>query len=457
MVAMAAGVVGCKKTYKDPTAFLEKYLIEDFLNQKNPPAMVKALKLKGPELLDVRMGVKGVFNAAIGTVRYVPMSPDTVYVMRYDHKGKAYSPVDKVLSKAALDKELQNEVGVARVESDTGEFVPVDKVSGSNVSYTSLDWLEILDVDGIAQGMRNVAAKVIGMQKIDLDFSRAVDAYAKYATNGQLDYVTDKEAIQRFTDAFVHIMDMAASNPNEFKYRIDKKRLFELGSIEPKLRKLGGEFKPSGAPQQKIPSVREAATLGRLVFQGITAGNVSRYAMGSPGLWPHLSEDDGLSDDAEDVAGKMFKTSTDYFKALIIQNGKSKNPFVGLDPRCLNLSASSEALHCDWIVLAGMTDEMHDDIPVLISANVDYSRLPFTTHVRKLANENIPIGESAGRPGIAWGNDYVVVVRKSGRVEVIKASDFTASRLLGGSVAQFTVTVTEGNKTPRYLDVNLPN
>ena len=66
MVGIAAG---CKKTYEDPTAFLEKYLIEDYVNKKNPPDLVKNLKPPGPELVNVHMGVRGIFNAACATVR----------------------------------------------------------------------------------------------------------------------------------------------------------------------------------------------------------------------------------------------------------------------------------------------------------------------------------------------------------------------------------------------------
>ena len=218
-----------------------------------------------------------------------------------------------------------------------------------------------------------------------------------------------------------------------------------------------GAAERGGAAASK--AVIDAVKAGRLLFHTITKASLEREALGIIDVWPHLAEEDGLSDDSDDIAGKVFKTSTAYFAELLdLKRHQTADwqPYVkGLkDVSLIDLSGTNEKGHCDWIVLAGVTGGMPDDIPVLISANADYSRLPFTAQTWKLSNDTIPIGKAAGRTGIPWGDDFVVVVRKGGKAEAIKAADFNARTLLGkGGVMQFNASVLQGNKMPCYLDV----
>ena len=463
---------GCKKTYEDPTAFLEKYLIEDYVNRENPPSRVKALKLKGPELLAVHMGVRGIFNAACATVRYTPTSDNVVYVRRYKrmtwdkgYPSNAYGPSATVLSPEKLAKDLSHDVKVARAKSDIGVFVLVDKLSGSNTSIPDLSNLELLDKVALHAGLSLTASRVLEQKEANDRFFSAVENYMRYSSNGQLEPAADNNAIQAMADAFVHITTVAMKDADRFKRKIDRREFDKLSKIESVLRKKGAIFNPPEAIKGKVDAaVREervfdAVNIGRFLFQKITAANAEREGFGKSSIWPHLEEEDGLSDDSDDIAGKVFKTSTEYFAELLDVDRHQTDkwaPYIeGVkDISLISLSDAKDKGHCDWIVLAGVTEAMPDDIPVLISANADYSRLPFTARVGKLTDEKIPVGKAAGRPGILWGDDFVVIVRKNGKAEAIKAADFNARALFGKyGVMQFNATVAKGNKSPRYLDV----
>ena len=62
-----------------------------------------------------------------------------------------------------------------------------------------------------------------------------------------------------------------------------------------------------------------------IVGKGILSQSLDRASKGKPSLWPHNTEADGMSDDADDIAGKQYGTATEYFKVLFDINNQGNS------------------------------------------------------------------------------------------------------------------------------------
>lgn len=199
------------------------------------------------------------------------------------------------------------------------------------------------------------------------------------------------------------------------------------------------------AAEKAVEDLKLATLKGRRLYVAMVKANTDREAAGLVSVFPHLTEDDGLdTTDKEDIAGKKFDSACAYFSALFdVGNSKKGDwqPYVeGLDLGCLALcgeECKSDYLmknQVNWMVMAGITSEMDDNMPILISANIEPSYLTFKSGRKSFANDGrlIPIGRAANRYGDAsWWNDAIVVVRKGGSAEVIKRPDCTLKAIFG--------------------------
>lgn len=192
--------------------------------------------------------------------------------------------------------------------------------------------------------------------------------------------------------------------------------------------------------------MKSFAISGRRLIQGIVSGNVDREACGKPSLWPHIDENDGKSDDTDDIGGQSFLTSTDYFRTLLdaekMSNVDEWNPYVE-DVELRHLAPGDMAAakpgnfssrNVAWIVVAGLTDDLPDFVPVLISANVNPEML-ITSGSADTSNDKrvIPLGRKNGAPMDLFGdNQGVVVITKGGSAMTYKAEDFTMKNLYQG-------------------------
>ena len=122
-----------------------------------------------------------------------------------------------------------------------------------------------------------------------------------------------------------------------------------------------------------------------------------------------------------------FKNATDFFKVLFDMKSYGKDgwaPYLSsVDMNALKLSTADNGRICDWIVAANVKDEFDDNIPVLISANVDPASLK--TSYDGYDSSPIPFGSEVGRTDIPWGNSAVIVIRKGGSVQTILKRYFT--------------------------------
>ena len=171
---------------------------------------------------------------------------------------------------------------------------------------------------------------------------------------------------------------------------------------------------------------------GRNLFVGITQANTEREAAGLPSVWPHKVAADGLSDDTDDIAGNPWSTSTLYFESLFdVKNitGQNWSPYVtGVDLNVLSgngvpapTGASLTKANVAWCVASGITTEMEDIIPVLVTRNADVSvingELSSGTHDMSTKKTDIPL---TAEPA-PFGNKAMIVIHKGGAANVVKA------------------------------------
>ena len=170
---------------------------------------------------------------------------------------------------------------------------------------------------------------------------------------------------------------------------------------------------------------------GRNLFVGITQANTEREAAGLTSVWPHQTEEDGKSDDTDDIAGTAYGTSTEYFKKLFdIENITSDkwDPYVsGVDIGVLSGSGVPSVVgsqisknNVAWTIASGITDEMEDIIPVLVSRNADTSSFETGagTHDMSTKKTEIELGKTYAAP---FGNKAFIVITKGGAAKPLKA------------------------------------
>ena len=160
---------------------------------------------------------------------------------------------------------------------------------------------------------------------------------------------------------------------------------------------------------------------GRNLFIGIMQANVDRESAGLQNVWPRSSEDDGFIDDKDDIAGIQHKSATEYFNVLF--DIKGDNPYVN----DLEKSVAFIDDRSKWCVAQGVSDEMPDSVPVLISANFDCSALPRTWSGNESdGNKKIPISSMKG-----IGDSGIVVIYKGGKAEFLRQADVSLCAILG--------------------------
>ena len=188
---------------------------------------------------------------------------------------------------------------------------------------------------------------------------------------------------------------------------------------------------------------------GRNLFVGITQTNVNREMHGREAVWPRTVVDGDA--DAEDIAGKAYRNSTDYFNDLfdVGNYGRAADfaPYVDVDLSTLTGAGvpppplggkKLESKNVAWIVAANIDDSAPDMIPVLISANFNPALLLRKWDGSANRLERLPIGSAAGADNSMFGDKAIVVIRKGGSVEVIKARNLTYATLYCGQKFDLT-------------------
>jgi len=145
-----------------------------------------------------------------------------------------------------------------------------------------------------------------------------------------------------------------AMNPSRQKQEYDNAKAAMVKIVQSAKNGVAMQAQP-GASVGGFSNSSEMAAMGRNLFVGIIQANTEREAAGLDSVWPKSAET--RSNDKSDIAGMVFKNSSDYFRALFdLANAGKKNwaPYVaGIDwsTALPKGSASSQ-----WIVAKGITD-----------------------------------------------------------------------------------------------------
>ena len=213
---------------------------------------------------------------------------------------------------------------------------------------------------------------------------------------------------------------------------------------------LAGALFPAVSSAMLSAQTAAMSMRGRNLFVGIIQANTEREAQGLPSVWP--KGPGNLSDDKEDIAGMTFGSSTEYFKELFDIGNFGKDtwsPYVsGVDLNVLSGAGvppfsgqSLEAKNVAWIVAANVDDTMPDETPVLISANFNPALLLRKWDGSADRSKRLPIGPASGADKSMFGDKAIVVVRKGGSAETIRAKYLTYDTLYKGQ--EFDLTGTE--------------
>lgn len=151
------------------------------------------------------------------------------------------------------------------------------------------------------------------------------------------------------------------------------------------------------------------AQKGRNLVVAVNAANVEREAAGLSSVWPRSVN--SLGADKDDISGVLFKNSSDYFRELLDMKNIGKGswePYVS-NVDC-QIAIPKGASRAQWIVARGVTDEVPNNVPVLVSSNVDPTSLV-----------SAPGRYSGNRldGALRFSGEWAVVVRKDGDTIVV--------------------------------------
>ncbi len=167
------------------------------------------------------------------------------------------------------------------------------------------------------------------------------------------------------------------------------------------------------------------AARGRDIHVAIENANTDREPLEFPPIWPKTCRTS--TNFTDDISGKVFKTSTEYFAALYDEEhlGTEKwKPWVsGFDYSKLAGSGvpvregkgKLEAKNNMWLIAANVTPEDSDIIPVLVTRNVDVKAIEEAINYGITStNIDMKIAIGTGEYKTPLGKKGFVLVRKSG-------------------------------------------
>ncbi len=194
---------------------------------------------------------------------------------------------------------------------------------------------------------------------------------------------------------------------------------------------LMGALFPAISAAMLSANTSAASMRGRNLFVGITQANTEREAQGLTSVWPHQTEDDGLNtEDSDDIAGTAYNSSTEYFKELFDIDNYGQEawaPYVsGVDIAVLSGSgvpaftgSTLQSKNVAWTVASGLTDEMEDIVPAIVSRNMETDNFPTSgTQDMSQKKETVELGKKYPQP---FGNKAAIVIHKGGAANVVKA------------------------------------
>ena len=197
LCAVVVCTSGCRQTYEDPRAFLEKYLDEYIGEKAMTRAWLNSLELKGLVLENVRLEAD-YGTAVCATLRLVRKSDKTIYM----YAPNAFYRPGKILTTEEADDCLTATVSIKRFKMDNGVFAPITKISRHDIQgYGLLGQLRVANLKEIKR--QTVASIKEAKTQIDSckDPEKLEEIFERLLSLAEcrhIDYVDDKDTVQKY-------------------------------------------------------------------------------------------------------------------------------------------------------------------------------------------------------------------------------------------------------------------
>ena len=358
-----------------------------------------------------------------GKLLLLALSPSTLEEqIRLYRKGTGKGKNDALGGFSAADGELLrfHVSGIGDLIKDTA---PLDAMQDTT--------------QGFLAEIASIIEKIItGLQTFSVDIKMAQNETVALTMRLEAASEDDAELIRTLVGAFlVTVKTFAARSPDTPKEIVDALKSIHIGGLENKIELrctdvmpiLGGALFPAVSSSKQSANTSVMAMKGRNLFVGIILANTEREAAGLASAWPRTTALGGK--DKDDIAGKGYQKSTDYFRDLFDMSNHGKedwDPYVDCDIDVVGKDFD------DWCVVANITDEMPDCFPVLISANFNPELLLSKWDGTSDITTPLPIGPAHGATKSLFDDKAIIVVRKGGAVQIIKDEDLTYATLYCG-------------------------
>ena len=285
------------------------------------------------------------------------------------------------------------------------------------------------------QLMPNGAHAFLNLKSLTIDAKVSVDGTTSMVT--ALEAASEEDAEQFRTLAKMNLMTASAQIAKDS--RVPKgmaQKMFgavNVGGAGAKIEirgadlalLLGGSLFPALSTAMLNAKTSEMAARGRMLVVALMQANEERESAGRGSIWPRTVAPEGVG--KKDVADRTYASAAEYFNALFDMKNYGTDewkPSVAVNLRALGtdvvVDKSIRAAGLDWCIAANVTDEMPDNIPVLISANFNPALLLRKWNRGMKYAETLSLGPASGAAKSMFDDKAVVVVRKGGSVQVIK-------------------------------------
>ena len=193
---------------------------------------------------------------------------------------------------------------------------------------------------------------------------------------------------------------------------------------------MGALFPAISSAMQKA-KLTTCTMQGKKLYDAITTAGLNHPDQDECALWPRSAKTKG--NDETDITGKTYSDSLTYFKDLFdldnygtqewnsyLKGAAEVNVLYGCGVPAFQ-GKNIQAKNIMWNVAAGVTADIDEVVPVLVTRNCDTTKLHTTGEFNGTDNQTVGIGkDNGGESNTPFGKDVFVVVRKGGAVKAIE-------------------------------------
>ena len=463
---MAVGIRVCRQDYSDPQAFFDKYFMEDWFNPRYGKAWQKAMHIKEVEIKNLRLDAVDGMSAVCAEVRLIP-EPGVVYIdTSFDPWNiKTTESWDNSLSGSRLDSDcyLRANVKIKRFKMDNGVFAPTEPVrdrDGIGYAVHGFCFLNHLQVykkeDSVvmAKMLESLVEKIEeGANSNDRSVAELLlknQTWTGYAYGNQFRFINDDALKTRLYNALEKVFVLSEWDKRERRDADSAKRVLCLAKTS---------VSTYEGLKSDLAALERMGQEGFALFQAIEKTNKSRKGDGEPAIWPtkhgKIKRSTKHGEVKQPKTGGIvqpsrllrtrnvldikkswetpYQTSKEYFSEILDMGNHQRqnwNPYINAEPGIV-----FDGSLVRWNVLVDdddLMDTYRDEVPALISANLDCWKLFSALKDRERSIDKIiPINMCT-----KIGNSGIVIVYRSGRVKCLPENKVTLRNIYGDGIGK---------------------